>query len=82
MLARPENRSKVERLTAEIDAFGRTKVPTFEDLDKFPWLEVGCWIPLHLLPADPGYLRVAISFLWALSKQLQKILRCCRVDNY
>ncbi len=40
MLARPENKSKVERLTAEIDAFGRNKVPTFEDLDKFPWLEV------------------------------------------
>ena len=40
MLARPENKSKVEKLTAEIDAFGRTKVPTFEDLDKFPYLEV------------------------------------------
>ena len=40
MLARPENKSKVDRLTAEIDAFGRSKVPTFEDLDKFPWLEV------------------------------------------
>ena len=40
MLARPENKSKVERLTAEIDAFGRKRVPTFEDLDKFPWLEV------------------------------------------
>ena len=40
MLARPENKSKVERLTAEIDAFGRNRVPTFEDLDKFPWLEV------------------------------------------
>ena len=47
MLARPENRSKVERLTAEVDAFGRDRVPTFEDLDKFPWLEVRyficCW---------------------------------------
>ena len=40
MLAHPENKSKVDRLTAEIDAFGRSKVPTFEDLDKFPWLEV------------------------------------------
>ena len=40
MLARPENKSKVEKLTAEIDAFGRNKVPTFEDLDKFPYLEV------------------------------------------
>ena len=40
MLARPENKSKVERLTAEIDTFGRNRVPTFEDLDKFPWLEV------------------------------------------
>ena len=40
MLARPENKSKVERLTAEVDAFGRSRVPTFEDLDQFPWLEV------------------------------------------
>ena len=40
MLARPENKSKVERLTAEVDAFGRNRVPTFEDLDQFPWLEV------------------------------------------
>ena len=40
MLARPENNSKVERLTAEVDAFGRDRVPTFEDLDQFPWLEV------------------------------------------
>ena len=40
MLARPENKSKVDRLTAEIDAFGRNRVPTFDDLDSFPWLEV------------------------------------------
>ena len=40
MLARPENKSKVERLTTEVDTFGRSRVPTFEDLDQFPWLEV------------------------------------------
>lgn len=57
MLARPENKSKVEKLTAEVDAFGCNRVPTFDDLDKFPWLEVSPPVefvsskfPAHLLP--------------------------------
>lgn len=48
LLAKPENREKLERLTAEIDAFGCDRVPTFEDLDQFPWLEV------RPLPAHPS----------------------------
>lgn len=56
MLARPENKSKVERLTAEIDAFGRHRVPTFEDLDKFPWLEVSSenWLYKSNADFDPS----------------------------
>lgn len=67
MLARPENRSKVERLTAEIDAFGRTKVPTFEDLDRFPWLEVCRISPIVLAAAHPG---AAKTFLQGSAAQL------------
>ena len=40
LLSKPENSAKLAKLTAEIDVFGRERVPTFEELDKFPWLEV------------------------------------------
>ncbi|CAL5225497.1 g8325 [Coccomyxa viridis] len=59
MLARPENKSKVERLTAEIDAFGRNKVPTFEDLDKFPWLEACLNEGMRVYPPVPTLTREA-----------------------
>ena len=40
LLSKPENAGKLAKLTAEIDVFGRERVPSFEELDKFPWLEV------------------------------------------
>lgn len=40
LLSKPENKDKLAKLSAEIDAFGRDQVPSFEELDKFPWLEV------------------------------------------
>ncbi len=33
------NPAKQQKLVAEIDAFGRDRVPTFDDLDAFPYLD-------------------------------------------
>ena len=41
LLSKAENKAKLAKLTAEVDAFGRDRAPTFEELDQFPWLEVG-----------------------------------------
>ena len=43
LLSKAENREKLDRLCAEVDAFGRDATPKFDELDRFPWLEV----PIH-----------------------------------
>ena len=54
LLAHPDNRAKQDKLLAEIDAFGRDRVPTLEDLDTLPYLDAVFKESLRLYP--PAYL--------------------------
>lgn len=54
LLAHPDNRDKQEKLLAEIDAFGRDRIPTLEDLDTLPYLDAVFKESLRLYP--PAYL--------------------------
>ncbi|KAK9916733.1 hypothetical protein WJX75_006344 [Coccomyxa subellipsoidea] len=59
LLSKPENSAKLAKLTAEIDVFGRERVPTFEELDKFPWLEACLREGMRIFPPVPTLTREA-----------------------
>ncbi|BDA40684.1 Cytochrome P450 3A12 [Coccomyxa sp. Obi] len=59
LLSKPENAEKLAKLTAEIDAFGRERVPTFEELDQFPWLEACLREGMRIFPPVPTLTREA-----------------------
>ncbi|KAK9827982.1 hypothetical protein WJX81_005128 [Elliptochloris bilobata] len=53
------NPTKRERLLAEVDAFGRKRVPTLHDLDKLPYLEACLKESLRLFPPATTIIRMA-----------------------
>ena len=58
-LARPCNADKQEKLVAEIDAFGREREPTFEDLEQLPYLDAVLKESMRMYPAGHTTFRVA-----------------------
>ena len=54
LLAHPDNRDKQDKLLAEIDSFGRDRIPTLEDLETLPYLDAVFKESLRLYP--PAYL--------------------------
>lgn len=54
LLGHPDNKDKQDKLLAEIDTFGRDRVPSLEDLETLPYLDAVFKEALRLYP--PAYL--------------------------
>ena len=59
LLSHPDNASKQAKLVAEVDAFGRDRDPTVEDLDTLPYLDGVIKEALRLFP--PAYLTTRMA---------------------